>query len=200
MKAWNSFFELVIVMVFVLVSVPLLISLVYAINRSKFNYLDDKTIYQVSPTNEMFTIDEHYYPLAMLPVHTDFGGSMVLPLIQDNYCPQEARNLVWAITTKHSDYPLDTMDRQYTIEESNKLDAGTLTNADEIHEGFVAHQLTITGGYEGIKYDLFNALINSLDIKIFQDTYMSENRDMYFVYNYTNDKWMLTAQQINALE
>lgn len=200
MKAWSGFTELLIVTVFILCGIPLLLSLVYSLNHSKFNYLDDKTIYSLNMNdNDMFVDPDTglEYPNAMLPVHTDFGGALAMAVVQDDYCPEEAKSLLYAYSTRDNGIAMDSV---LQGADNTALSSPTLTDVDKVHNGYYWHELQIRSGWEGIKRDKYYELRNRVATGKIPKYYVSYDSPLYFVYNYKVDKWILTAQKVNVFK
>lgn len=104
----SGFLELVVIMVFLMASVPLLISLVN--NRSDYSYLEDKsmTTYVVEHSSAETVIDATSLKLNAAQV-------IFLPVVNDNYCPYPG-NVTFLET------------RQYT---SGKVNGVSLFNSGE---------------------------------------------------------------------
>lgn len=95
MKASQGYFELVIIMAFMVAGLPLLMTLVYACHSSEMNYLEDKTIYKMSDSVEWILYDANgnkvYVPDNLAPLSVDYGGAQIMAVIQDDYCPKDGR-------------------------------------------------------------------------------------------------------------
>lgn len=191
MKSWSGFIELIIIMVFIMAGVPLLLSLVLVLNRSKFNYLEDKTIYSINSNNEVYLAsDNRYYPVVLAPISTDFGGALCMALVQDDYCPDEARDVLWMY---HSD---DNSEAKQFM--SDPLNYETGNCCAEMH---------ITKGWFGRRQDVFTSLYNgtqsggynlSCNLQGQRIDYLAEGK-LYLAYNYTEKAWVITMRKINTL-
>lgn len=207
MKAWNGFFELVLVAVFIMAGIPLLMSLLYAMNRSKFNYLDDKTIYSISSVQDDMYLDETngmLYPSAMLPIHTDFGGALALALIQDDYCPDQAKQVAWSYGNQEPNVALQRLTKwdeyegtdQYTGSEEN---IGVNPNAEEL-ANFEYGRLVIHDGWQGIKTDRYYKIKSEVAYGRLPTLLGGNDKPLYLVYNYRSHVWMLTAKKVSVFK
>ena len=191
MKGWHGFIELILIMVFVVAGIPLLLTLIMVLNRSKFNYLDDKTIYSMTSTSDMYLAsDGKYYPVNLVPVNTDFGGALCLSLVQDDYCPDEAKEVLWMY---HCD----------DVTESKEL----MTDSLDYTTGNCCYELHIADGWFGRRQDAFVSQYNgtqsggvsmSCNLQDQRKEYLSEGR-LYLAYNNTEKAWMITMRKINTL-
>lgn len=194
MKAWSGFFELILITVFIIACIPLMMSLIYAMNHSKFNYLDDKTIYSLSMSQDEMFLDSStglYYPNAMLPIHTDFGGALALALVQDDYCPDEAKIIAWSYGNEEPN--------EYLTKIPAIADTGSNPEAPEL-KNYEWGRLEIHSGWQGIKTDRYYTIKNRVAIGKIPNTYVIGDKPLYLVYNYRDKCWMVTAKRVNVFK
>ena len=99
MKGIQGFMDLIILVVFMMASVPLLVTLIITSNKTKMNYLEDKTMFTLTDSIE-YDLQEIngrkvYMPKSLAPLSLDYGGAQVLALIQDDYCPDDGTNVYY---------------------------------------------------------------------------------------------------------
>lgn len=185
MKAWTGYIELIIIMVFIIAGVPLFLALVYTCNKSSFNYLADKTIYNISNNEGMYLAsDGRYYPVAMLPIRVDYGGAIAMALVQDNYCPAGGNNLAYAYNT-------DIINSEFFNASPPEVVDPTVNG-----NGAIWGSVKLVDGWQGHKLDAFDSIKNRIDTEVIRNTW--SNQRLFLAYNYKEKAWMITAQRISS--
>lgn len=181
MKAHTGFFELIIIVAFVVACVPLLMSLMLACNRSKFRYLDDKTVYSMGGTVEyVYSSDTgQMVPVNLAPIKLDKGGAQAIALIQDDYCPESGMLVNWKLTASHPD---------------GTDSAGAvvpLTYAGQ------TNTLSITRGWRTKRADAFDSLHRLVSGPM---NAVGADGPFYLVWDYEANCWMITHEFVNIFE
>lgn len=180
MKAHTDMFNLILVMVFIVAAVPLMISLVYTCNKSKFRYLDDKTVYSMRDIVEYVEQPStgQMVPVNLSPLRLDKGGTQLIALIQDDYCPEQGMKVNWKLTANKPDGT------------NNGTAITPLVSVGQPS----GNTLTIRRGWYTRKNDAFSALHNAVSGS------MANDGVFYLVWDYDADCWMITSQFINIFE
>lgn len=191
MKTHTGLFELIIIFVFIVAGVPLLLSLVMVCSRSKFRYLDDKTVYKMSDSVEYVVStdvhgNEQLVPVNLAPIGLDFSATQLIALIQDDYCPVEGMRV-------------DVKPTANTCWGTYRA-GGVETVVDTLYRtGYPAtNTLTITRGWYAKRYDEFESLKNLLSPYDKLGQYYNDK--FYLVWNSDTDSWMITHEFINIYE
>ena len=180
MKTHTAYFELIIIMAFIVTGVPLLLQLMITCNNSKMNYMEDKTMYKLTNSVEYVRdpVTNQLQPLNLAPISMDCGSVEVIPFIQDKYCPKEAR----------------VIDLQLTAVRPNGTDSSG-AEVGVLHNAASESSLTITDGWLAKRVDetsSFNHLVDS-KLKAAMSPY-------YIVWNTKTNHWMITHEFINIFE
>lgn len=186
MKAHTGFTELVIIMVFIIAGTPLLLALMNTLQRSKFNYLDDKTIYKMSDTVEY--LPGTNIPINLSPIRLDYGGCQIIAAIQDDYCPESGLLVNWKLTAN-----TPSGERKTTtggVNSYSPVDHITTVGYDP------THTLTITRGWLTRRINAFSALHNSVSGPMRPNA----KDAFYLVWDYEEDCWMITHEFVNVYE
>lgn len=181
MKAHTGLFELVLIVIFIVACVPLLITLVITCNRSKFRYLDDKTVYSMGGIVE-YVYDSNtnsYLPVNLAPIKLDMGGAQLIALIQDDYCPEDGLKVNWKLSATSPD---------------GSNSAGYV---DHIGYPSINNTLTITRGWYTKRGNAFRSLHNTVRGPMVAT---GAEGPFYLVWDYKADCWMVTHEFINIFE
>jgi hypothetical protein len=175
MKSSSGMLELVILMAFIVAGIPLMVSLMVTANKSKYNYMDDKTVYDVANSVE-FRYDaatNSYMPVNLSPIHLDSGGAQVIALLQDDFCPDDGKNISYKLTASHTD--------------------GTNAAHATVTPTF---NLNITRGWYTKRFNKFSDL-HSL---VGPATRSLGAGDVYYlVWDKSSDCWMVTHEFVNVI-
>lgn len=91
-KASNGMIELVFMIVFMVAAVPLLITLLRVQNAESMQYFQDKSTYE-KPDIIGYTGGVPSYIDLSAGIPLEYSAAVFIPLIQDKYCPEEARSI-----------------------------------------------------------------------------------------------------------
>ena len=176
MKAHTGLFELVIIVVFIIGATPLLMSLVLTCNKSKFNYLDDKTVYEMNDTVEYVydAVTRSYVPINLSPISLDYGGAQLISLLQDDYCPDSGKSIAFKLTASHPD--------------------GTDDSGNAV---IPVSTINITRGWYTKRTDAFSTLHNTVSGHLKS---VGVDGPFYLVWDYKNNTWMITHEFVNIFE
>lgn len=191
MKAHSGFFDLIMVMVFIVAAVPLLLSLVRVCNNSEYRYLDDKTTYTMAESVEYVTVTsptggKKMVPVNLAPIRLDYGAAQVIALIQDDYCPSSGTRLNWKLTA-NTPWGYDTV---------------AAANVPYIKkQASDVNTLVITKGWTAKRVDQFGALHNAVSapMKIVNGAQTAKDV-FYLVWDFEADCWMITHEFVNIFE
>lgn len=175
MKSSTGMLELVIIIAFIVAATPLLVSLIRTGNASKYNYLDDKTVYDMANSVE-YQYDaatNTYYPVNLAPIHVDAGGMQLIALIQDDYCPESGKKI---------DYAFDVARVDGTNVAGNAV---TPTASLEIVRGWYTRRFNAYA-------DMHTKVWPAAKAKGVTNTY-------YMIWDYAHDKWIITNEFVNVL-
>lgn len=172
-KSNNGIIQFLIVMVFMVASLPMLTMLIYQCNASEFEYLDDKSVYEVSSSIEMDTyVDANgvtqFVPVNLSCMKMDFGSAVSLACINDEYCPVEGRVVKYTLNGSH------------ILDDLNVSEENTLRIVKNWEPNMGIEFSNVITGYAT------NTNKNNLS-----------NSDMYLVWNAHEECWMITPKFIN---
>lgn len=191
MKATTGFMELVIVMVFMIAAVPLIITLVATCNSSHVTYLDDKTMYDMSGAIEYERdADGRMIPKDMLTIHTDAAGAFLIAVVNDDYCPKEACEVVYDLGYNNYDLSDTT---SYGVYRNTAVTSSNI--------------LRMERGYKAVRNSKFGAICNNAVTRVggsnptvrkaFNN---NADRDYYLIYNTKLDCWVVTMNPVNIFD
>lgn len=170
MKVHTSYFELVMIMVFIIAGVPLLIQLMGVCKSSVMDYMEDKTMYKLSDSID-YQYDpttKQYLPINLAPILLDRGEVRILPYIQDKFCPTDGLSFsIYPNANKPSYVPVSG-ERIYTM---------------MIEDGWLAKKDTASQKY----YNNTDACLTDMS-------------PYYLVWNSYQHRWMITHKFINIFQ
>lgn len=186
MKAHTGFFELVIIMVFIVAGVPLMMALMKTCQKSQYDYMEDKTVYKMGSVVEYNydPITKSYVPTNLAPINLDYGAAMLLAIVQDDYCPESGKIVNWKLTAN-------------SPSGERRQPSGLYTPVDPILWGSRTNTITFRRGWNVVRNDEFVSLVNNTAAPM-----KSAGIDgpFYLVWDYTNDSWMITHEFVNIFE
>lgn len=95
MRGIYGWFDLIMIMALMIASVPLMMTMVITMNKTKMEYLEDKTIYtmpaEIEYEEKIVNGQKVVIPKTLATVQLDYGGTQALACVQDDYCPTDGR-------------------------------------------------------------------------------------------------------------
>ena len=209
MRANSGLMELIFVLFLMVAAIPLYTALVIQMNNDTFYYLDDKTVYELSDNIQIaeYTIEcldnegNIYYTPVLLPtypdnVRIDFGAAMALPIVQDDYCPQNT-DYKYEFNVNKGRYEIskiffdNKVTYQYDWPLTHNPDMGLYT-------------MEIQDGWGAVLLDKANQVRNQVGSNQLWKWAMckinNELRKFYLVWDNSTNSWIITAQHINIYE
>ena len=181
MKAHTGFIELVIMMAMMVACVPLLCTLVVTCDRTKMNYLEDKTIYKMSDSVEwdksVVNGKTVLVPSTLAPIGIDYGGAQIIALVNDDYCPDDGKIIRY-------NYDADSVNSPFNDTTDAKL---------EITDGWKAQYSIYWGNQLGdsdYASSLYNPHVNAIT---------GEADELCIVWNTANKCWMIAKKDVNKI-
>lgn len=159
MKHSSGLLELIFTVVFLMAGTNMLLALVLLCNSTEYHYISDKTVYSASDSIEI-------KPL----VSIDYGGAMLLPVLQDDYTPAMGRNTEYSFT-------------------DNPYDDSIVTPA---------YSFKVGEGWKGNRVQTFSSGVNTLNTKSNVTSYA--DKQMYLVWNQDTDSWTITSVPVNIYD
>lgn len=196
MKNHTSLLELVIITSLLVAAVPLLVQLVTVCNKSTYDFLDDKTLVNKSSYIEYEIVDDGsgrdlYVPKDMRGISMDLGDTFIIPLIQDDYCPNEGRKVFYDLGT--TDKTLDAKSNSFITRRDYIFEPSSSEN--------ISNYLNITNGWKSRKIDETSRIFNNTMFVVDDGTKLKTSKDIqvspvYLVWNYKANCWVLTYNNI----
>ena len=149
MKSGISMLELAFTLIFMVMSIPLMVNLVTTQNTETMKYYQDKSTYEKEDIVGLTNGVPSYIDIsAGIPIN--YAGAMFIPLIQDKYCPAEARNIFYCY-----DYDTNYQHRLSGVSNLSPTKSFTITNTWK--SGRTAQFLSLTSN---IYYGMTNSNLN----------------------------------------
>lgn len=173
MKSLFAYMDLLMLVVFMLFGVTLIANVATQCRKSSMEYLDDKTLYTIGESMEWVEVTDvdgttRWVPYDASALRVDIGGAICLALIQDDYCPAEARKI------------------EYLYEADSPTYATTASPNST---------LQIVTGWRTLKIAEFEGVLAEAGTNAIVDLY--NGKDLYLVWNIDRDNWMITSKFIN---
>ncbi len=180
MKAHTGFIELVLILSMMVACVPLLMTLVITCNRTKMNYLSDKTVYKISDSIEWVEQNVNgkktLVPSTLAPIGIDYGGAQIIALINDDYCPEDGKFIYYS-------YDTDSVFTAHSEQTTPSL---------SIVDGWKAQYNTYWSQQMG------ETVNDSTVLSSLNNTY--KNSKCYLVWSAVDKKWVITSKFVNVYE
>ena len=185
MKSMTSMYELIIIIVFMMCSVPLILMLVRQADTSEFNYLDDKSSINLQ---DSIVFDEDGVPQGYCAIQFDIGTAIAIPIVNDDYCPAQGR---WV------DYYFDSKVRNYTQNEYESWCTSKSISLGSGEDNMIDSTLYIVDSWESEKNDAFSDLLNSVGVPSMVNGYKNKVLNLY--WNGNLDRWLITTENFNIM-